>query len=79
MANNLSLVILAGGMGSRYNGQKQIDPIGPSRESLMEYSIFDAFSIGVQHFVFIINPVLIQEIYFKSKNFAGFFLKRKAL
>ncbi|MEG0983919.1 nucleotidyltransferase family protein [Algoriella sp.] len=55
MANNLSLVILAGGMGSRYNGQKQIDPIGPSRESLMEYSIFDAFSIGVQHFVFIIN------------------------
>ena len=54
-SKTLSLVILAGGMGSRYKGQKQIDPIGPSKETLMEYSIFDAFSCGIKHFVFIIN------------------------
>ena len=54
----LSLVILAGGMGSRYKGQKQIDPIGPSKETLMEYSIYDAFSCGIKHFVFIINEHL---------------------
>ncbi|WP_230476253.1 nucleotidyltransferase family protein [Faecalibacter bovis] len=54
-SNLLSLVILAGGMGSRYNGQKQIDPIGPNGESLMEYAIFDAMEVGIMHFVFIIN------------------------
>ena len=54
-SNQLSLVILAGGMGSRYNGQKQIDPIGPNKECLMEYSIYDAMSVGINHFVFIIN------------------------
>lgn len=54
-SKTLSLVILAGGMGSRYKGQKQIDPIGRSKETLMEYSIYDAFSCGIKHFVFIIN------------------------
>ncbi|MFV0175662.1 sugar phosphate nucleotidyltransferase [Empedobacter falsenii] len=54
-SKTLSLVILAGGMGSRYKGQKQIDPIGPSKETLMEYSIYDAFSCGIKHYVFIIN------------------------
>lgn len=55
MAHNLSLVILAGGLGSRYNGQKQLDPVGPAHETLMEYAIYDAFSVGIHHFVFIIN------------------------
>lgn len=54
-SNQLSLVILAGGMGSRYKGQKQIDPIGPNGESLMEYSIYDAMAVGIMHFVFVIN------------------------
>lgn len=54
-SNQLSLVILAGGMGSRYKGQKQIDPIGPNGESLMEYAIYDAIEVGILHFVFIIN------------------------
>ncbi|MBF0596078.1 dTDP-glucose pyrophosphorylase [Faecalibacter sp. WQ 117] len=54
-SNKLSLVILAGGLGSRYNGQKQIDPIGPNNEALMEYSIYDALSVGINHFVFVVN------------------------
>lgn len=64
----MSLVILAGGMGSRYNGQKQIDPIGPNQEALMEYAIYDAMSVGVKHFVFIINQKFEDETrkYFKN-------------
>lgn len=52
---NYSLVILAGGLGSRYKGQKQLDSIGPSEESLMEYSLYDAISVGFTKVVLIIN------------------------
>ncbi len=38
----LSLVLLAAGMGSRYGGLKQLDPVGPHGETLMDYSIHDA-------------------------------------
>ena len=55
ISNQLSLVILAGGMGSRYNGQKQLDSIGPNNECLMEYAIYDAISVGINHFVFVVN------------------------
>lgn len=55
MSDNLSLVILAGNIGKQYEWQKQIDPIGPNKETLLEYSIFDALEIGIRHFVFIIN------------------------
>lgn len=55
MSDHLSLVILAGNIGKQYEWQKQIDPVGPYRETLLEYSIFDALEIGIRHFVFIIN------------------------
>lgn len=50
-----SLVVLAAGMGSRYGGLKQIDPIGPSGESIIDYSIFDAIRAGFGKVVFIIR------------------------
>ena len=37
-----TLLVLAAGMGSRYGGLKQLDPMGPNGETLMDYSIFDA-------------------------------------
>ena len=40
------LVIMAAGMGSRYGGLKQIDPIGPSGEFIIDYSIYDAIAAG---------------------------------
>jgi len=52
---NATLLVLAGGLGSRYKGKKQIDPMGPSEECLMEYSIYDAKSAGFNHLVLIIN------------------------
>lgn len=46
---------MAAGMGSRYGGLKQIDPVGPSGETLMDYSIFDALRAGFDKVVFVIR------------------------
>jgi len=50
-----TLVLLAAGMGSRYGGLKQVDPVGPSGETLLDYSIYDALSAGFGKVVFIIR------------------------
>ncbi len=54
----LTLVIMAAGIGSRYGGVKQLDEIGPSGETLMDYSIFDALKAGFNHVVFILRSDL---------------------
>jgi len=51
-----TLVIMAAGMGSRYGGLKQIDPVGPSGEIVLDYSIYDAIGAGFGKVVFIIRP-----------------------
>ena len=51
----MTLVILAAGMGSRYGGLKQIDPIGPCGEFIIDYSIYDAIGAGFDKVVFIIK------------------------
>lgn len=55
MNNKTTLVIMAAGMGSRYGGLKQIDPVGPNGEIIMEYSIYDAIKAGFSKVVFIIK------------------------
>lgn len=50
-----TLLIMAAGMGSRFGGLKQIEPIGPSGEILIEYSIYDAIKAGFNKVVFIIK------------------------
>lgn len=55
---NLTLVIMAAGMGSRYGGLKQIEPVGTSDEIIMEYAIFDAIRGGFDHVVFVIKEEL---------------------
>ena len=50
-----TLVVMAAGMGSRYGGLKQIDPIGPNGEAILEYSVFDALRAGFGKVVFIIR------------------------
>lgn len=49
------LVVLAAGMGSRYGGLKQIDPVGPNGEVIIDYSIYDAVQAGFEKVVFIIK------------------------
>ena len=51
----MTLVILAAGMGSRYGGLKQIDPITESGEFIIDFSIFDAIKCGFDKVVFIIK------------------------
>ena len=50
-----ALLILAAGMGSRYGGLKQIDPVGPAGETIIDYSIFDALRAGFGKLVFVIR------------------------
>jgi dTDP-glucose pyrophosphorylase len=50
-----ALLVLAAGMGSRYGGLKQIDPIGPGGETMMDYSIYDALRAGFSKLVFVIR------------------------
>lgn len=50
-----TLLILAAGMGSRYGGLKQIDPMGSEGETLLEYSVYDAIQSGFGRIVFIIR------------------------
>lgn len=49
------LVIMAAGMGSRYGGLKQLDPLGPGGEFLLDYSIYDAMAAGFDKVVFVIK------------------------
>ncbi|NBU39437.1 MAG: nucleotidyltransferase [Planctomycetia bacterium] len=51
-----TLLVLAAGMGSRYGGLKQIDPMGPSGETLLDYSVFDSLRAGFGKAVFVIRP-----------------------
>jgi NDP-sugar pyrophosphorylase family protein len=53
--SDLTLVVLAAGMGSRYGGLKQLDGVGPHGEVIMEYSVYDAILAGVNQFVFVIR------------------------
>jgi dTDP-glucose pyrophosphorylase len=49
------LLILAAGMGSRYGGLKQIEPVGPGGEAILDYSVFDALRAGFGKLVFVIR------------------------
>lgn len=54
-ATSPTLLVLAAGMGSRYGGLKQIDPVGPAGETIIDYSIFDALRAGFGKLVFVIR------------------------
>ena len=49
-----TLLVLAAGMGSRYGGLKQVDPLGPNGETIIDYSIFDAVRAGFGKVVYVV-------------------------
>jgi hypothetical protein len=55
---NLTLVVLAAGIGSRYGGLKQMDPMGPSGEIIIDYSVYDALRAGFNKVVFVISKAI---------------------
>lgn len=50
-----TLLVLAAGMGSRYGGLKQLDPVGPNGETLLDYSVHDAIRAGFDRVVFLVR------------------------
>ena len=58
---DLTLVVLAAGMGSRYGGLKQLDPVGPSGEIILDYSVRDALLAGFTKVVFVIRREMLEQ------------------
>ncbi len=58
MAKKPVLVVMAAGMGSRYGGLKQIDPVGSQGESILDYSLFDAYKAGFETAVIVIKEAI---------------------
>jgi len=69
---NLTLLVLAAGLGSRYGSLKQMDQFGPSGESIIDYSVYDAIRAGFTKVVFVIRRSMeeqFKEVF--SDRFAG--------
>ena len=75
MKKDLTLVVLAAGMGSRFGGLKQIEPVGPNGEFIIDYSIKDAIIAGFNKVVFIIK----EENYEIFKNTIGKHIEDKII
>lgn len=67
MNKDITLVVLAAGMGSRFGGLKQITPVGPNEEFIIDYSVYDAKYAGFNKIIFIIK----EENYEEFKNTIG--------
>jgi len=61
-SKNLSLLVMAAGMGSRYGGIKQIDGFGPNGETIMDYSLYDALRSGFTKMVFVVREEILETV-----------------
>ena len=55
MNKDITLVVLAAGMGSRFGGLKQIEPIGPGGQAILDFSVYDAIEAGLSKVGFVIK------------------------
>ncbi len=64
-----TLLVLAAGMGSRYGGVKQIDPVGPSGEAIIDFSIYDAIQAGFDRVIFVVRQEIQEDVreFFRGK------------
>lgn len=61
MEFNATLVVMAAGMGSRFGGLKQVEPVGPNGEAILDFSVYDAKQAGFNKVVFIIKKQIEEE------------------
>lgn len=61
MAKDITLIVMAAGMGSRFGGLKQMEPIGPGGEALLDFSVYDAKRAGFTKVVFVIKHAIEKE------------------
>ena len=66
--NDITLLVMAAGMGSRYGGLKQLDTVGPNGETIIDYSDYDAIQAGFNKVVFIIRQEFEAEFREKVSN-----------
>lgn len=67
--SKLMLIVMAAGLGSRYGGLKQIEPVGPHGEIILDYSVYDAKRSGFGKIIFVINRPM--EIAFRERIVQG--------
>ena len=72
---DITLLVMAAGMGSRYGGLKQLEPVGPNGETIIDYSIYDAIVADFSKVIFIIRKDF--EETFKEKISDKFIDKNK--
>ncbi len=73
MGKDITLVVMAAGMGSRFGGLKQIEPVGPNKEVILDFSAYDAIKAGFTKIVFVIK----HEIEEDFKKFVGNHISEK--
>ena len=64
----ITLLVMAAGMGSRYGGLKQLDAVGPNNETIIDYSVYDAIKAGFSKVVFIIRKEFESDFKLKITN-----------
>ena len=78
----LTLLVLAAGMGSRYGSLKQMDRLGPGGESIIDYSVYDAAEAGFTKVVFVLREEIVDDFYvifanrFKTRMKVGHVVQR---
>jgi NDP-sugar pyrophosphorylase family protein len=73
MNKDITLVVMAAGMGSRFGGLKQIEPIGPKGEAILDFSVYDAIKAGFTKVVFVIKHAIEKDF----KEFVGNRIEKK--
>ena len=73
MNKDITLVVMAAGMGSRFGGLKQIEPIGPKGEAILDFSVYDAVKAGFTQGVFVIKHAIEKDF----KEFVGNRIEKK--
>lgn len=77
-----TLIVLAAGLGSRYGGLKQMDPLGPSGESIIDYSVYDAMKAGFGKVIFVLREEIVDDFFgifgdkYKSKIEVDYVIQR---
>ena len=69
MSNNVTFVVLAAGIGSRYNGNKQLETFGDKNLTVAEFNMLHAIECGIKNFVLIVNESVADNMHRRIKNF----------
>ncbi len=73
MKKDITLVVMAAGMGSRFGGLKQIEPVGKNGEAILDFSVYDAIKAGFTKVVFVIKHAIEKDF----KEFVGARIEKK--